>query len=808
MGKFVCIHGHFYQPPRENPWLEAITHQESAHPHHDWNERVTAECYAPNAQSRILDDQGFIVEMINNYSKISFDMGPTLLSWLELNSQDIYQAILEADEESRKLFSGHGSAMAQCYSHMIMPLANSRDKYTQVYWGIRDFEHRFKRLPEGMWLPETAVDLETLKIMAELGIRFIVLAPGQARRFRPLGEESWRETEKEEIDTTRPYALQLPSGKAINVFFYNGELSRALAFENLLVKSEHFARRLLDAVPEENHFPQLIHVATDGETYGHHHKFGDMALAYALKHIEVQSDATLTNYAEFLEKFPPAHEVEIKGDTSWSCAHGVERWRSDCGCHTGGEPDWDQNWRGPLREALDWLRDAVVSPFNEKGLQYLKDPWEARNDYIRVMLDRSLESIDRFLERNTVRALDDSEKTTVLKIMEMQRHAMLMYTSCGWFFCEISGTETVQILQYAARTLELAEEIFGGSLRPRFLKLLEKAKSNLPAKNNGRQIFERDVEDARVNLSKLCAHFALDSLFEEFNHENRIFTHAVELEDFNSFESGRARLAMGRARVTSQVTLESCDFHFGVMHHGDYNLKSFVHALEESKEYQCDADGIESSFKKGNFSEALRQLEEHFGATSLPLKFLSKKEQKRIFDEILNFTLAKNEPLYKKIYDSYAPLHKYLMDEGIPAPKIISTVMEAVLNARLRKEFERHDLRFDKIKSLLEEVELQEASLDCDFLGYVFKGNLERLAQRLFESPHEMPRLVDLENAVKLLPLMPFEVNLWKTQNLCYEIMRSIYPGYKEKKQAGDSVAEEWITRFNELARAISIRTP
>ncbi|MBT3184219.1 MAG: DUF3536 domain-containing protein [Nitrospina sp.] len=482
INKFICVHGHFYQPPRENPWLEAITHQESAYPFHDWNERINAECYAPNAGARILDEKDVVTERVNNYSRISFDFGPTLLSWMESKAPDTYQAILDADKISREKFSGHGSAMAQCYSHMIMPLASSKDKYTQVYWGIRDFEFRFKRLPEGMWLPETAVDLETLEIMADLGIRFTILAPHQADR--PHGE----------LDINQPYSVRLGAGKSINVFFYNGSLSQSLAFENLLRDGKCFAEKLMQTNDAEG--PQLLSVATDGETYGHHHKFGDMALAFALKYIDNQTDARLTNFAEYLQKFPPQEEIKIVEETSWSCAHGVERWNSHCGCETGGHHEWNQNWRGPLREALDWLQGRVNSIFVEVSKGLIENPWEMRNRYIDICINRC--DRDSFFSEQS--RLEEPEKIVVLKLLELQRHAMLMYTSCGWFFNDISGIETEQILLYAGKAIQLAEELSGDALEPRFLELLEPAESNIPEKGNGSQVYKNVIEKARMDF--------------------------------------------------------------------------------------------------------------------------------------------------------------------------------------------------------------------------------------------------------------------------------------------------------------------
>ncbi|HKB85581.1 MAG TPA: DUF3536 domain-containing protein, partial [Ignavibacteriaceae bacterium] len=384
MNRFICIHGHFYQPPRENPWLEEIEVQDSAHPYRDWNERINAECYNPNTASRILGGNKNIIDIINNYSKISFNFGPTVLSWIQLHAPDVYSRILEADEKSREYYSGHGSAIAQVYNHIIMPLANERDRRTEVIWGIADFKSRFGREPEGMWLSETAVDTLTLEILAEYGIKFTILAPSQARAVKEINSKEWIDVSDSSIDPKRAYICSLPSGNSISLFFYDGPISQEIAFGDLLNNGSNLLERLEGTYRNDDDI-QLAHIATDGETYGHHQKHGDMALAYFLHLVEERNDISLTIYGEFLEKNPPQWEVQIIDNTSWSCVHGVERWKSDCGCNTGMHPGWNQQWRSPLRESLDWLREKMIDIYEKEAGKYTDDVWGLRDKYISIV---------------------------------------------------------------------------------------------------------------------------------------------------------------------------------------------------------------------------------------------------------------------------------------------------------------------------------------------------------------------------------------------------------------------------------------
>ncbi|NRA52329.1 MAG: DUF3536 domain-containing protein, partial [Phaeodactylibacter sp.] len=495
--QYMCIHGHFYQPPRENPWLETVEVQDSAAPFHDWNERINFECYAPNATARVLNEDQRIIDIVNNYARISFNFGPTLLSWMEVADPKTYEGILQADQQSQVLFGGHGSAMSQAHSHLILPLCNRRDKEAQIHWGIADFKHRFKRMPEGIWLAETAVDTETLEVLAEQGIKFTVLAPRQAKAIRKIGMSAWEEQGHAAVDTRRSYLCKLPSGKTISLFFYHGGIAQGVAFEGLLNNGTAFANKFRDAFTESDE-AQLAHIATDGESYGHHHRRGEMALAACLRSIEEQGIATVINYGQFLELHPPTYEVMIHENSSWSCVHGVERWRSNCGCNTGGRPNWTQNWRDPLRESLNWLRDELIPIYEKEAGKLLKDVWVARNDYIQVLLDRNTETIDAFVRKHAKKELDENELIQLLRLMELQRHAMLMFTSCGWFFDEVSGIETNQILQYANRAIHYAIQVAGVDLHDEFVNKLEQVPSNVYG--NAAESYRKYVAPARVDL--------------------------------------------------------------------------------------------------------------------------------------------------------------------------------------------------------------------------------------------------------------------------------------------------------------------
>ena len=806
MERYICIHGHFYQPPRENAWLEYVEMQDSAYPYHDWNERITAEGYAPNTASRILDSEGYITSIVNNYTKISFDFGPTLLSWMEANSVETYKAIIEADQISRQKFSGHGLALAQAYNHMIMPLTNRQDKYTQVLWGIRDFEYRFGRKPEGMWLPETAVDLETLDILAELGLRFTILAPHQAKRVRQLNSDIWTEVDNSSIDPTMAYEISLPSGRKLALFFYDGPISQNIAFDNLLNSGDEFAQRLVSAFSDERTRPQLVHIATDGETYGHHHRFGDMALASALHYIEANNLAQVTNYGEYLEKFPPAHEVEINENTSWSCSHGIERWRNDCGCKAGRNPKWKQSWRAPLREALDWLRDTLVPKYESEAKELFKDPWDVRNRYIEVVLNRSPENARSFLEQHRSRELTEAENVMALKLLELQRHAMLMYTSCGWFFDELSGIETVQIIQYAGRVVQLGQELFGAGLETSFLERLELAKSNIREHGDGRRIYDKFVKPAMIDLTKVTAHFAVSSLFEEYSRKAEVYCYHIDVEDYHTSECGKAKLAAGRAKVISAITLESAILSFGGMHFGGHNVNAGVREYQGEEIYQAMLQEMTQTFSGADFTEVVRLLDKYFGISTYSLKSLFRDEQHKVLNSIMESAISEIETAYYQVYERHYPPMRFLAELSYPIPKSYQSAAEFILNAGLRREFSNNVLDLEKIRSLLDEVQTWQVEIDTDSLSYLLQHSLEKTIAMLVARPEDVDKLKELLSAAQLASSAPFPVDLWMVQNLYHQLLHSTYPELKKREQEGDGAVKAWLEQFVSLGQQLSIR--
>lgn len=704
---FLAIHGHFYQPPRENPWLEAIEQQDSALPFHDWNERVNSECYNPNSVSKIVDSENHILDVVNNYEYISFNFGPTLLSWMEEFAPIAYERIIKADINSRKAHNGHGNAIAQVYNHMIMPLANERDKQTQVKWGKKDFEYRFGREPEGMWLAETAVDDDTLRVLVENGIKFTILSPYQAQKIRKNGEENWQDVSWGNIDPARSYRYYIKSapGKYIDLFFYDGAISKSVAFDELLRDGDKFTKRLEDGISTMRNYPQLVNIATDGESYGHHTKFGDMALSYAMKLKVKDCGFVVTNYAEYLEKYASDWEVDLKPVSSWSCFHGVGRWCEDCGCSTGGHPGWNQKWRKPLRNALDFLRDETVSIFKKNGKKYFLNPELARNNYINVILDRSESSVKSFQEEFFMPDLSDEDKVRGMELLEIQRQAMLMYTSCGWFFSEISGIETVQIMKYAARVMQLSKAFTKKDLETPFLEILDEAESNLPEYGSGKKVYERFVKPSVVTPKQIVSLWAISSLYTDIDEEEDVYCYRIKKHSYKRVVKGNSQLVIGNIEVKSKVTLEKSNLVFALLQFsgGDFHcaIKEYYDEFPETRKE------LIRTYLVSPLTEIIRTIDSNFGTEYFTLKDIFIEERRKILQTMLRGKLQNFANTYETMYNEGKGSIYQMQSLGLDIPKEFKISAQYVLT----KQF--NDL-FTESKGFIDNDVIQQAS-DINF---------------------------------------------------------------------------------------------
>jgi len=806
--RFVCIHGHFYQPPRENPWLETVETQDSAAPYHDWNERICAECYAPNGAARVVNAKNQITRIVNNYARMSYNFGPTLMSWLRENAPRTHRMVLDGASRSRARYHGHSSAMAQVYNHMILPLASPRDRITQIRWGIADYENNFGSTPEGMWLPETAADAASLEALANEGIQFTVLAPHQCKRVRPFkGDGNWADTPNASVDTTHPYLMRFASGASIAVFFYNGPASRAIAFEGLLNSGDNFVARLKSGF-KDGPQPQLVHVATDGETYGHHHKHGDMALAYALRLLEKDKSVKLINYGSFLEQFPPEFECEIVDNTSWSCVHGIERWRSNCGCN-GGHPGWNQAWRAPLRQALDELRDALAPLTEHEAANYFRDIWAARNAYINVVLNRGEEAVDRFFAAHQVRVLSDLERVHALELMETQRHAQLMFTSCGWFFDDIGGIETVQVIAYAARVLQLAKRVFGDKaapLEPAFLARLSQAHSNNPVAGDGAQIYKKCVETMELHLEQVAAHYAISSVFTSFGDETDLYCYHVRRISYDIYTSGPGHLALGRAHVASAITGHTQSFSFAVLHFGDQNITASVKAYNDTDEAEFETFTAEAAgqVQRADFPEVIRLLDAYYGHANYSLISLFRDEQRRIVHLILNSTLWDIENSLTTIYQDHASLLHYLSQASLPKPPALTLAAGFAVNAGMRRVLEDDPIDQARLRSYLALAKSDQVLLDTPTLSYIADQRMKRAMLELHMSSGSLEMLDRALQLARILTELPFDLNLWQAQNIWYEILRD--SGHALTALAPDD-RPRWEKDFADLGACLTFDT-
>jgi alpha-amylase/alpha-mannosidase (GH57 family) len=802
------LHGHFYQPPRENPWLEAVEVQDSAAPWHDWNERITMECYGPNTAARISTWDGHIIDIRNNFAKISFNFGPTLLQWMEEAHPAVYEEILEADRLSVRTRNGHGNALAQAYNHLIMPLATERERLVQTVWGMEDFRERFGRDPEGMWLPECAVDLKTLDCLASNGIRFTVLAPRQARRFRLLdGSAGWGDCDGGRIDPTRPYLCTLPSGRSIVLFFYDGPISQAVAFEGLLHDGNTFANRLMQGFSNNRQWPELLSVATDGESYGHHHRHGEMALVYALHAIEESGLATLTNYGEYLSRFTPTAEVQIWNNSSWSCVHGVERWRSDCGCNSGMHGGWHQKWRGPLREAFRMIALKADEVFDREAPRHYADPMAALLDYVHVVLDPGADTAREFLHRHL--RPDAPADTTIeqLRLMEMMRNAQLMFTSCGWFFDEVSGIETVQNLKYAARLLQLLRP-HAANLEARFVQALERAPSNLAELGSAAEAWRRYVRPNIIDLQRVIAHHGLMSFDQGTEGFHRLFCYEIHeretvLRSFNGWH-----LKLCRLSARSLVDWESQECTVIVLHFGGHDFRCSIMGPLGYSAYEQVKEELLEKFERRSLTELVRAVDERFGRSYFGLEHVFSEGRRELLQRITLEAFTRFDNALRQIYEENRKFMEYLIEAGAPLPQGFLSAAEFVLKTRLLSELDLFIETGDAHR--LQNTAREAARFRIRLTDPMVLHRLDLAVETLFRELALAPSAPRCRTAMMLLDVLAkLEIHLdsWEPQNIVFALLHGRpLPAYLERRavEREDDLVES-LPELRELAEKLRV---
>jgi alpha-amylase/alpha-mannosidase (GH57 family) len=813
----LVIHGHFYQPPRENPWTGTIEREPKVQPFHDWNERIHHECYRTNAFARILDGYSRIEHIVNNFERISFNFGPTLFSWMEGYDPIAYERILKADRVSAAANQGHGNAIAQAYNHAILPLCNERDRVTQVKWGVADFRHRFGRDPEAMWLPETACNDATLSTLIEEGVLFTILSPYQAERVRPFGHEGWTNVADGTIDPGVPYQYfhRDGSGRSIALFFYDGPIARSIAFEGVLASSQTFVGRLLNGRGGPD---RLIHVATDGESYGHHFRLGELTLAHST-HIEAPARGVrFTNYGAFLEAHRPTMEVEIKAGpngegTAWSCAHGVGRWYRDCGCNTNAQEGWNQAWRTPLRNALDFLRDHAATLFEQGTAELLADPWAARNAYIELLLAPG-RRLDEWFGQHAKRPLDERERVRVLSFLEMQRSALLVYTSCGWFFADISGTETVQILSYAGRALDWMEELGLDAPRQRFLEILSEAKSNVAELGNGADVFARFVEPLRVTPPRIASHLAISSLVEEGDESGLAGGYRFRRSRFQKQRHGRVRLATSRLEVEHAITGLRRDYAVGSMHLGGVDFYCALRPYPGKELFDAVASRVWSAFRTASLPTMLRILQQELGPDEGGLESLLPDGRERISELVFGNIVGNFVDEYGRMYETNQRVLEQLQEAGFELPKELRAAAEFALGRRFMQEITNAHASLDpaaykKAIEIADEALRRGYEIDRSIASRLLGDMIAGTIARATESP--IPARTKAAMAlIELARRLRADAHLFRAQEIFYQALgeRSGWPDSISALAIGLGFAPKIVGRRDSLVTQLQAEPP
>jgi alpha-amylase/alpha-mannosidase (GH57 family) len=789
----LVIHGHFYQPPRENPWTAIVDREPSAAPFPHWNERIYDECYRRNAFARVVDDQGQVVRIINNYRGLSFNFGATLMSWLERQHPRTHARIVDADRRSVAARGGHGNAIAQGYNHAILPLCSERDLRTQIRWGVGDFRYRFGRQPESLWLPETACNDRVLGALVDEGLRFVLLAPGQAARIRKLGSGDWHDVSDGSIDPRRAYRWTHPdgTGRSIALFFYDGAISRAVAFEGVLASSYDLVGRFEGASQGAG---SLVHIATDGESYGHHFRGGERCLAYTIDVEAPRRGFWLTNYGEWLDRYPPAWEAQIKAGedglgTAWSCSHGIGRWHRDCGCHTGGKPGWTQGWRKPLREALDLLRDEAALGYERLSGDLCDDPWALRDAYIEPLCDREADR-GAFFERELGRRPSAPAQLRLLRLLEMQRSSMLMYSSCGWFFSELSGLEAVQVMRYAGRLLDQLDRL-GVSVRSRFLEALAEAKSNLPAKGTGADIFRQEVQPSRVTTAAIAAHVGLAYLAADLPAGGEVAGHRYELRELNRRQAGRLRLATGLVSLQTQRTGARSEYGMAAIHFGGIDVYCVLKGFPNPADFARAAARLWNELDSASLLTIVRIAEEEFGPEEYGLEHVLAGGRDAVARAILADSISRYAEQYERLFEDNRRLIAMFRAADLPLPDELRVAAEITLTRRLELELERQRDRSDaksyrRAVAIAAEAQRFGFELRCAEGRARFEAMIESLVRRVVEGDREAAEPEVLGSALELLELtdtLGIAVSLDRAQEMLYQAAHNGLPASEAIQQ-------------------------
>lgn len=769
---YIVLHGHFYQPPRENPWTYEIERQPSAHPYHDWNERINEECFSANSDSRLLDGYGHIRNIINNYEYLSFNVGPTLFRWLEKKDPDTYQKIIDADKKSIERNNGHGNAIAMAFNHPILPLCNEYDLETQIRWGLEEFKYRYGRESESMWLPETAVNMRVVEKLLEFNIKYIILAPSQADKVRLEGTTDWIDVSGNNIDISRPYYIQTSKGQ-MGVFFYHGEISASVSFEHLLINADKFKSRLLGAVNYSRPNP-ILSIATDGEIYGHHEPFGNMCVSAFVEDTQNEDHIVVTNYGNYLEMFPPKDEVILKPGkyglgTAWSCSHGVGRWMENCGCKTGGDPEWTQEWRRPFREALDYLRDKLCDVYEKEASKYVDDPWEARNDYIKYILDRKRETLDNFLKKHFIaKDWGDSDVTDIVRLLESQKYSMYMYTSCAWFFSEISGIETVQNMKYAKKAIEYVEDYIDPDAEKYFKRILRNAKSNIVHHQDGEWIYDNFVSSSRLSEEQIVSQFLFYKMLVG-NKINKMYQYEFEIEQ----EETEGMIYSGIIKIFNTIDQSKGKFIFYIMRNKEVNMYSYMRKFhdDELKEY------IDRITHNNNIDDIRKRFKDWF-LRYFTLRDVDIDYRESILNEFFHDRLVSIENNKTEIeIEDLLKIMSYYAEFGVNMPPFAKLIAKNRINSEILKECLILKDSIDKVnyhilERILKIADMLNIQPNYEVIESVFNKVLSGLIDSLDENNIAFGKLEKLIKIIDFANKTNIRFKRKKAENKLFKIVR------------------------------------